>query len=86
MRTNGPGSRTPPSDSALAEPAFFVPEDDCVLAALQHHVEIAPLHRLLGPPTIDDAPLLTDERYQPAVDLPRCAVEVALDEHGPRGI
>ena len=86
MRANGPGSRTPPSDSALAEPAFFVPEDDRVLAALQHHVEIAPLHRLLGPPAIDDAPLLADERYRSAVDVPRRPVEVRLDEDRPRSI
>jgi hypothetical protein len=85
MRANGPGSRTPPSDSALAEPAagVFVPEDNRVLAALEDDVEIAPLHRLLGPPAIDDAPLLTDERYRPAVDFPRRPVEVRLDENRP---
>ena len=86
MRANGPGSRTPPSDSALAEPAFFVPEDDRVLATLQNHVEIAPLHRVLGPPAIDDAPFLTDESYRPAVDLPRCPIEVRFDQDRPRGI
>ena len=78
--------QTRPSDSALAEPAFFVPEDDRVLATLQNHVEIAPLHRILGPPAIDDAPLLTDESYRPAVDLPRRPVEVGLDQDGPWGV
>jgi hypothetical protein len=80
--------RTQPSDSALAEPAagVLVPEDDRVLSALEDHVEIAPLHRLLGPPAIDDAPLLTDERDRPAVDLPRRPVEVRLDENRPRSV
>ena len=88
MRANGLRSRTLRSDSALAEPAsaFVVPEDDSILATFEDHVEIAPLHRFLGPPAIDDAPLLTDERYGPAVDLPRCAVEIRLDEHRPWGI
>ena len=88
MRASGLGSQTPRSDSALAEPAsaFIVPEDDCVLAALEHHVEIAPLHRLVGPPAIDDAPLLADERYRPTVDLPRRPVEVGLDEDRPRSV
>jgi hypothetical protein len=77
--------RTLPSDSALAEPtpSVLVPEDDCVLSALEDHVEIAPLHRLLCPPAIDDAPLLTNERDRPAVDLPRCPVEVGFDESRP---
>jgi len=88
MRANGPGSRTRHSDSALAEPAagIFVPEDDRVLAAFEDHVEIAPLHRVVGPPAIDDAPFLTDERDRPAVDLPRRPVEVRLDESRPRGV
>ena len=88
MRATGRRSRTPHSDSALAEPAsaFIVPEDDRVLAALEDHIEIAPLHRFLGPPAIDDAPLLADERYRPAVDLPRRPVEVGLDENRPRSV
>jgi hypothetical protein len=88
MRANGLRSRTLRSDSALAEPAsaFVVPEDDRVLAALEDHVEIAPLHRFLGPPAIDDAPLLADERNRSAVDLPRCPVEVGLDEDRPRSV
>ena len=88
MRANGLRSRTRHSDSALAEPAsaFIVPEDDGVLAALEDHVEIASLHRFLGPPAIDDAPLLADERNRPAVDLPRRPVEVGLDEDGPRSV
>jgi hypothetical protein len=87
MRANGLRSQTRHSDSALAEPAaFIVPEDDGVLAALEDHVEIASLHRFLGPPAIDDAPLLADERYRPAVDLPRRPVEVGLDENRPRSV
>ena len=84
----GPGSRTPHSDSALAEPAagVLVPEHDRVLAAFQNHVEIAPLHRFLGPPAIDDAPLLADERNRSAVDLPRRPVEVRLDVDRPRSV
>jgi hypothetical protein len=88
MRANGLRSQTPQSDSALAEPAagILVAEDDRVLATLQHQVEIAPLYRLFGPPPIDDAPLLTDERDRPAVDLPRRPVEVRFDENRPRGV
>ena len=88
MRANGLRSRTLRSDSALAEPAsaFVVPEDDSILAAFENHVEIAPLHRFLGPPAIDDAPLLADERNRPAVDLPRRPVEVGLDEDRPRSV
>jgi hypothetical protein len=74
--------------SALAEPpsGLLVPIDDRVLAALEDDVEIAPVHRLFGPPAIDDAPLLTNERDRPAVDLPRRPVEVRLDESRLRSV
>ena len=88
MRATGQGSRTPHSDSALAEPAsaFIVPEDNSVLAAFEDHVEIPPLHRFIGPPAIDDAPLLADERDRPAVDFPRRPVEIGLDKDRPRSV
>jgi hypothetical protein len=76
------------SSSALAEPTsgLLVPIDDRVVAALENDVEIAPVYRILGPPAIDDAPLLTNERDRPAVDLPRRPVEVRLDESRPGSV
>jgi hypothetical protein len=76
------------SSSALAEPTsgLLVPIDDRVLAAVEDNVEIAPVHRLFGPPAIDDAPLFTNERDRPAVHLPRRPVEVRLDESRPGSV
>jgi hypothetical protein len=76
------------SSSALTEPTsgLLVPIDDRVVAALEDDVEIAPVHRIFGPPAIDDAPLLTNERDRPAVDLPRRPVEVRLDESRPGSV
>src|SRR5439155_23274475 len=73
---------------ALAEPAlgFLVAVDDCVLPAFEDDVEVAPVNGLLGPPAIDDAPFLTDERDRPAVDLPRRPVETRLDERRPGSV
>jgi hypothetical protein len=44
------------------------------------------VHRLLGPPAIDDAPFFADERDRPAVHLLRRPVEARLDESRPRGV
>jgi hypothetical protein len=39
---------------------LVVMEDDDVLAALQHDVEVTAVDGLLGPPAVDNAPLLAD--------------------------
>ena len=62
----------------------LVAEDDGVLAALEHDLEVAAADRLLRPPAVDDAPLLADERDRLVVDLPRRSVEARLDERRPR--
>lgn len=59
-------------------------EDDDVLAALQHDLEVAPVDGLLGPPTVDDAPLLADQLDRQAIDETRRSVGVWLDKGGPR--
>src|SRR4051812_5074707 len=71
---------------ALREPrrALLVAEDDRLLARLQHDVEVAARHGLVGPPAVDDAPLLAQQRDALAVDAARDAVRVLLDERGPR--
>ena len=72
--------------SALAEPApvLVVMEDDDVLAALQDHVEVAPVDRVLRPPAVDDAPLLPDQLDRQAIDETRRPVCSRLDEGSPR--
>jgi hypothetical protein len=60
--------------------------DDGVLAGLEHEVEVAAVDGLVGPPTVDDPPLLADERDVLPVDAARRAVSVALDERRPRTI
>src|SRR5262245_48763368 len=87
-RANGRRSPAPRSDSALTEPAagILVAVDDRPLAAVEHDVEVAPVHGLLGPPAVDDAPLLAHERDRPPVDLPRRAVQIRLDLNRPRRV
>src|SRR5204863_6962 len=43
-------------------------------------VEVAPVDRRLGPPAVDDAPFLADERDLLAVHGPRRPIDVHLDE------
>ena len=63
---------------------LVVVEDDDVLAARKHHVVVPAVDRLLGPPTVDDAPLLPDQLDGETVDETRRPVCLWLDEGGPR--
>jgi hypothetical protein len=63
---------------------FVVVKDDDVLAALEHDVEVAAVDRLLGPPAVDDAPLLADQLDRQTIDETRRPVGSRLDEGGPR--
>jgi hypothetical protein len=63
---------------------LVVVEDDDVLAALEHEVEVAAVDRLLGPPAIDDTPLLSDQLDRQTIDETRRPVCLWLDEGGPR--
>jgi hypothetical protein len=70
----------------LAEPAavLVVVEDDDVLAALEHDVEVAAVHRILGPPAVDDPPLFPDQLDYEAINEARRPVGLRLDQGGPR--
>jgi hypothetical protein len=72
--------------AALAEPraALLVAEDDDVLARFQDDLEVAPLNGLVGPPAVDDAPFLTDQRHALAVDEPGHARTRRHDERSVR--
>jgi hypothetical protein len=59
---------------------FVVVEDDDVLAALEHDIEITAVDRLLGPPAVDDAPLLADQLDRKTIDETRRPVCSWLDE------
>ena len=61
-------------------------EDDGVLAALEHDLEIAAQHRLLRPPAVEHAPLLAQHRDVLMVDLAGDAVEASLDARGARRV
>ena len=61
-------------------------EDDGVLAALQHDLEVATQHRLLGPPAVEHAPLLTEDGDRLVIHLARRAVDAGLDARGARRI
>jgi hypothetical protein len=71
---------------SLAKPAamLVVVEDDDVLAALQHHVEVTPVDRILRPPAVDDAPFLANQLDRQAIDETRRPVCSWLDEGGAR--
>ena len=62
---------------------LVVVEDDDVLAALEHDVEIAAIDRLLGPPAVDDPPLFPDQLDYEAIDETRRPVCFWLDEGWP---
>jgi hypothetical protein len=63
---------------------LVVVEDDEVLAALEHDVEVAAVDRLLRPPAVDHTPLLADQLDCEAVDETRCPIGSRLDEGGAR--
>jgi hypothetical protein len=63
---------------------LVVVEDDHVLAAFEHDVEVAAVDRLLGPPAVDDSPLFSDQFDDEAIDETRRPVCLRLDEGGPR--
>ena len=63
---------------------LVVVKDDDVLAALEHDVEVAAVDRLLGPPAVEDAPLLADQLDRQAIDETRRPVCSRLDEGGAR--
>src|SRR5947209_11437868 len=69
------------SGAALGEPAAAgaVVENDGVLAALEHDLEVAPDDGILRPPAVEDAPLLAEHGDRLVVDLPRRPVEVHFD-------
>ena len=54
-------------------------EDDGVLAALEHDLEVAAQHRLFGPPAVEHAPLLPKHCNRLMVDLARRSVDARLD-------
>jgi hypothetical protein len=58
---------------------LVVVEDDDVLAALEHDIEVPAVDRQLGPPTIDDAPLLADQLDRQTIDETRRPVGLRLD-------
>jgi hypothetical protein len=63
---------------------FVVVKDDDVLAALEHDVEVAAVDGLLGPPAVNDTPLLADHLDRQTIDETRRPVGSRLDEGGPR--
>jgi hypothetical protein len=63
---------------------LVVVEDDDVLAALQHDIEVPTVDRVLRPPAVDDAPLLPDHLDRQAIDETRRPVCSWLDEGSPR--
>ena len=63
---------------------LVVVEDDDVLAALEHNVEVAAVDGLLGPPAVDDPPLLSDQLDRQTIDKTRRPVCSRLDEGGAR--
>src|ERR687898_1386775 len=88
-RTQRIGSRLRSTPSGpLAEPGagLLVAEDARVPARLEHEIEVAAIERVLGPPAVDDAPLLADERNPFAVDTDRHADRTRLDERRPRRV
>jgi hypothetical protein len=58
---------------------LVVVEDDDVLAACEHDVEVPAVDRLLCPPAVDDAPLFPDQFDCEAIDETRRPVGLRLD-------
>ena len=67
---------------ALTEPSLRLPVEkhDRVLAGCQDDIEVAAIDRLLRPPAVDDAPLLTHQRDLLPVHGAWRTVEVRLHE------
>ena len=63
---------------------LVVVEDDDVLAALEHDVEVPAVDRLLRPPPVDDPPLFSDQLDYEAINEARRPVGLRLDKGGPR--
>jgi hypothetical protein len=84
-RTSMPSAIEVCGSSTLGEPraCVVVAVDDGVLSRLEHDVEVPPVHRLLRPPAVDDAPLLAERADALPVDPARRAVGVRLDERRP---
>src|SRR3954470_15356415 len=74
--------------TALCIPASAraVVEDDGVLSALEHELEVPADDGILRPPAVDDAPFLPDERDGSVVHLERPPVRVGLDARRPRRV
>ena len=82
MRTSGRAWPKRLSRPALAEPAthLLVEEHNCVLAAREHDVEVAPADGLFGPPAVDHAPFLAHERDPGSIHPRWRAVYMAFDQ------
>jgi len=61
-------------------------EDDGVLAALEHDLEVAAQHRLLRPPAIEHAPLLAEDGHGLMVHLEGRTVDPSLDARRARRV
>jgi len=61
-------------------------EHDGVLAALEHDLEVAAQHRLLGPPAVEHTPLLAEHGDRLMVDLARRPVDARLDARRTRRV
>src|SRR6266404_4370300 len=85
-RTSMPSVIEVCGSSTLREPRarVVVAVDDGVLSRFEYDVEVPPVHRLLRPPAVDDAPLLADRADGLPVDAARRAVGVRLDERRTR--
>src|SRR5262249_9548560 len=70
----------------IPAPARAVVEDDRVLPALEHELEVAADDGFLRPPAVDYTPLLSYERDVAVVHLERPSVRVGLDARRPRRV
>src|SRR5918996_2456970 len=68
---------------AIPLAAELVAKDDDVAARVEHDLEVAPAHRLLCPPAVDDAPLLPYCGHADAIDR-RWNFVLDHDENGGR--
>src|SRR5262249_52463339 len=88
-----PESRPARSQRTRSCPTLGIPasvravvEDDGVLAALEHELEVAADDGILRPPAVDDAPFLPHGRDGAVVHLERPPVRVGLDTRCPRRV
>ncbi len=61
-------------------------EDDGVLAAVEHDLEVAAQHRLLRPPAVEHPPLLAQHGDRLVIDLARRAVDARPDARRARRV